>query len=71
MDEDDNDLTGADAWSAFTPFFNADEFLDLLAQAGHSNADAYAAYELLRAATDYQIPPIASRQFVINARARP
>ena len=65
---DDDDLTGAKAWSTFAAFLNADELIDEIALAARESSHAEAAYEILRSASGGAIPTRAARLFTIDAR---
>ena len=69
--EDDN-LTGAKAWSILDTFINADELLDEIALAACESSHAKAVYEILREVSGDTIPTLQARLFLIDARnARP
>ena len=65
---DDDDITGAEAWSIFTTLLNADELLDEIALAARVSSHGRAAYEILREASGDTIPTLAARLFTIDAR---
>ena len=60
---DDDDLTGAEAWSILATFLNADELLDEIALAARESDHGKAAYEILREVSGDTIPTLAGPSF--------